>query len=202
MESESTYLLVALPAEAKPLIRAFNLKRRQPDGPFPHYVNNGLSLVLTGPGKRRASEAINHLLTLKPGEFNHWINLGIMGHATEKRGTCLLIDQVIDASSGSTWDLNPLPDLSDTRSSPLLCVEKAEVTYAKPVGFDMESAAIAAALSEHNALPRLHMIKVVSDNPNHPSHEISGRMVSELMSGHLPTIASLINRLQTHAETQ
>jgi nucleoside phosphorylase len=201
MTPEATYLLVALPAEAKPLIHAFDLKRRQPDGAFPLYSNGHLSLLITGPGKCAAGKAVHYLHALKPEALSHWINLGIAGHATQAWGSCLLVDRVIDSDSGMEWPLKPFPDLPETALTPLRCVAEAELEYTVPAGYDMESAAIANALLELEALSRLHIVKVVSDNPSHPSERISARMINELISRHLPTITSLISRLN-HAETQ
>ena len=64
MPADELVLLVALKAEAKPLIKAFGLQRQQPDGAFPRYRNGPLSLVLTGPGTEAAVQATRFALTL------------------------------------------------------------------------------------------------------------------------------------------
>jgi hypothetical protein len=202
MSAVAIHLLVALPAEAKPLIRAFGLKRQQPDAAFPRYVNGPLTLVISGPGKDAAGSAAAFLQRLNGEGPQHWINIGISGHAQLEPGACLLAEDVTDTQSGRQWRLCPMSDLADTIVGPLRCVGEAERAFPVAAGYDMESAAIASTLSEFGALSRLHILKIISDNPSHPSRGINGRMVSELIARHLPTLESLISRLQAHAQTR
>lgn len=202
MTTVAIHLLVALPAEAKPLIRAFELKRLQPDAAFPRYGKGPLSLVVSGPGMEAAGGAAEFLRQLNDDSSSYWINLGIAGHTLLEPGDCLLAENVCDAHSGQQWSLRPVPDLPDTTIGPLRCVREAETAFATAAGYDMESAAIASTLSEFDALSRLHILKVISDNPNHPSRRINGRMVEMLIERHLPTLESLIIRLQAHAQAR
>jgi hypothetical protein len=200
MSSPPIHLLVALPAEAKPLIRAFGLKRLQPAGSPPRYANGPLSLTLSGPGMEAAGNAMASLQGLHGDSGCHWINLGIAGHARLETGACLLADAVTDSNTGEQWTLNPIRDLPATTLGPLRCVASAEHRYALCAGYDMESAAIARSLCQRGRLARLQILKVISDNPGHPSGEISAKMVSNLIERQLPTLKTLIQRLQTHAE--
>jgi adenosylhomocysteine nucleosidase len=199
MTSTPIHLLVALPAEAKPLIRAFGLKRLPPDGEAPRYVKGALSLTLTGLGMEAAGSALASLYRQSEGHRRHWINLGIAGHARLEPGVCLLADEITDSHTGEQWRLNPIRDLPETTIGPLRSVREAETAFATTAGYDMESAAIARTLSKFGTLAKLQVLKVISDNPEHPSRHISGRMVSELIERQLPTLESLIARLQTHA---
>jgi adenosylhomocysteine nucleosidase len=193
------HLLVALPAEAKPLIHAFNLRRLQPDGPFPRYVAGPLSLLLSGPGREAAGSAVEFSQQLTGDEQNHWINVGIAGHAQLAPGSCLLADSVTDVQNGRYWPLQPPRDLAETTLGPLRCVAQAESRFAEVAGYDMESSAIAENLAESDALSRLQILKVISDNPDNPSQRINGKLVRELIESQLPHIAALISRLQVHA---
>ena len=40
--------VVALPAEARPLIDRYRLRRRQPAGPFPIYETGSIALIVSG----------------------------------------------------------------------------------------------------------------------------------------------------------
>ncbi len=202
MSSLLIHLLVALPAEAKPLIRAFGLKRSQPDNSPPRYANGPLSLTLCGPGMEAAGTATASLHALHGDSGCHWINLGIAGHARLETGSCLLADAVTDGHTEEHWVLNPIRDLPEVTVGPLRCVRNPESLFANCAGYDMESAAIARTLSGIGALGRLQILKVISDNPDHPSCRINGRMVRELIERQLPTLKSLIGRLQTHAESR
>jgi nucleoside phosphorylase len=202
MTSTPIHLLVALPAEAKPLIRAFGLKRLQPDREAPRYVKGTLTLTLTGVGMEAAGSALASLHRQSEEHQCHWINLGVAGHTRLEPGTCLLADEITDSHTGERWRLNPIQDLPKTTIGPLRSVRVPETAFATTAGYDMESAAIARTLSEFGALTKLQVLKVISDNPGHPSRHITGRMVSELIERQLPTLESLIARLQTHAQTR
>jgi hypothetical protein len=202
MYPNEVILLVALPAEAKPLIRAFGLQRRQPDGAFPRYVNGPLTLVLTGPGEQAAGKATTYALTSVASEPSLWVNLGIAGHGTLAQGECLLAECIREISSGQEWCLQAPAVAPDFALSPLHCVPEPETGYAEAVGYDMESAAIARALSQRDLLSRLQVVKVVSDNPTLPAQGIGARMVGELIQAQLPTIKNLINRLRPNAQPQ
>jgi hypothetical protein len=202
MKILTTYLLVALPAEAKPLIQAFSLRRQQPDGPFPRYCAGPLSLLLSGPGREAAGDAVEYSQQLNPDGQCHWINLGIAGHAYLRPGSCLLADSVTDPQTGGSWRLQPPKDLPAATVAPLYCVAQAENRYAEAAGYDMESAAIVERLAKADALSRLQILKIVSDNPDNPSRQISAKMVRKLIESQLPLITTLISRLQNHARTR
>jgi hypothetical protein len=202
MRPDEVILLVALPAEAKPLIRAFGLQRRQPDGAFPRYVSGPLTLVLTGPGDQAASKATTFALTSAASQPSLWLNLGIAGHGTLARGTCLLAEQIIEARSGRQRRLQPPAGAAGLTRGALHCVSEPQTGYTKAVGYDMESAAIAGVLSQQGLLPRLQVLKVVSDNPNHPATGISARMVNELIQEQLPAIENLIKLFHPDAQSQ
>lgn len=199
METEEIIFLVALPAEAKPLIRAFELRRRQPDGAFPCYVNGPLSLVLTGPGTQAAGDATRFSIGQSAAETAKWVNLGIAGHSQLAPGSCLLADHIKQPGTGREWRLQPPTGQTAFTLGPLHCVAQPETRYVEAAGYDMESAAIAEALSDKELLLRLQVVKIISDNPHHPARGISARMVGDLIQAQLPHIEGLIKHLQQHA---
>ena len=201
MTDPTLCLVVALPAEAKPVIRALGLKRLQPDGRFPRYGRGAITLLLSGPGQKACGEAVAFAQQRCSNPRTQWLNLGIAGHARLVPGDTLLADRIVDTATGESWTLSPAAGLPHTVSGPLHCVAEAESRFESPVGYDMESAAIARALREQACLDRLHVLKVISDNPANPSRRISGRMVGELIENALPTLNLLVRRLLPHAET-
>lgn len=191
-------LLTALPPEAKPLIRRFALQRRQPDGEFPLYVSQNVTLCLCGPGSESAAQAINFLLDNQSTSAAGWINLGIAGHATFDRGDCLLVNNVIDQGTGECWELTSLP-LEGIGRSDLRCVPLPESAYTEDCAFDMESAGFTAGLAKANLLHRGQILKVVSDNPRQPASEINAKMVANLIEVSIPTLSRLMEQLRYHA---
>ncbi len=202
MTDHSLCLVVALPAEAKPVIRALGLKRLQPDGAYPRYGRGAITLVLSGAGRDAAGKAVAWMASMSADDTAHWINLGIAGHAALQPGQALLADRIIDTATGERWTLKPFSGLPAIQIGSLHCVTQAETRFAEPVAYDMEASAIARVLDERNALSRLQVLKVISDNPANPSRRINARMVAELIEGALPTLQIMIRYLVSHAETR
>ncbi len=191
-------LLLALPPEAKPLIRHFALQRRQPDGEFPLYVSQEICLCLSGPGRDAMQQAIKFLLQHQSSPASGWINVGIAGHSTLDRGRCLLIDSVIEPSTGERWGLNSLT-LEGVSRSQLHCVSQPESSYTQNTAYDMESTGFTAALREADLLHRGQILKIVSDNPRQPSSEINGKMVANLIEESIPILSQLMEQLLSDA---
>ncbi len=81
-------LVVALPAEARPLIEFFRLKEKTTIGTFRMYRQEDMSLVISGPGKIAAAAATALLAgSNTTGKQAAWLNIGIAGHATYAIGT-------------------------------------------------------------------------------------------------------------------
>ncbi|MEJ2453774.1 MAG: hypothetical protein P8103_06400 [Candidatus Thiodiazotropha sp.] len=202
MKGHSLCLVVALPAEAKPVIRALGLKRLQPDGAYPRYGRGAITLVLSGPGQLAAGKAVAWIASMSANSATYWINLGIAGHARLQPGEVVCADRVIDTSTGEAWALEPLSGLPATRIGPLRCVVEAETRFADVAAYDMESSAIARVLAGDSALSRLQVLKIISDNPANPSRGINAKMVAKLIEGALPTLETMIHCLLPHAETR
>ncbi|MCU7811741.1 MAG: hypothetical protein KZQ77_10970, partial [Candidatus Thiodiazotropha sp. (ex Notomyrtea botanica)] len=108
MTERQVNILVALPAEAKPIIRAYDLQRKQPDGLFPRYVKQPFTLVLTGPGTEAMEKSVAFLHSQQQEDNSAiWLNIGITGHGSLTCGTCLLAESVNDLPSARYWQLSP-----------------------------------------------------------------------------------------------
>jgi len=187
-------LLVALPAEAKPLIQALSLKRIQPDGPCPLYAGDGINLALSGVGRDAMTKAI-HYLNDRSEDKCRWLNVGIAGHATLALGESLLASSVIDTLSGRQWQLQPVVGLL-VNQGVLCCVSEPESVYAQAMGYDMESGGFALTLSTLGLLDHAQVLKVISDNPQQPAERINARIVSQLIGQQCHVIQSLIEALR------
>lgn len=195
MSAVPVNLAVALPAEAKPLIRAFGLRRLQPDeGAPPLYLGRHIALVLTGPGAEAMAQGVIRLGDCRPDADARWLNLGIAGHGSLALGSCLLAQSVIDLHAARRWAMHP-PALVGMHTGPLRCVREAVSDYAADTAYDMESGGFAAALEARGALQRAAILKIVSDGPDQPTARINGRMVGDLVQRAIPLITTLIGRL-------
>ena len=115
-------LVVALPAEARPLIKHYSLNRQQAHDAFPLYRNERMALVVCGPGKIAAATATTWLAELIPGKQRAaWLNIGVAGHATHDIGTGLLVNRISDHASNKSWYPPQVHDLDMATGSLRLC---------------------------------------------------------------------------------
>jgi adenosylhomocysteine nucleosidase len=195
MKTVPINLAVALPAEAKALIRSFGLRRLQPDdGAPPLYLGARIALVLTGVGAEAMARGVVRLYDYRPDADARWLNLGIAGHGSLALGSCLLAQSVTDRHTLRHWSMHP-PALAGLHTAPLHCVREAVSDYAADTAYDMESGGFTAALERRGALQRADILKIVSDGPNHSTTRISARMVDDLVQRAIPLITTLIDRL-------
>jgi len=182
--------VVALPAEAKPLIAHFGLKRKQPDGDFPIYQNGSISLVRSGVGRKAAANAVSFLLCHHNQQKDIiWINLGIAGHATREIGEIILAKYIIDASSQQLWRIPSCLNLSCELET-LTTLSQPEFHYTRPGMFDMEAAGFLSALKGNG-----YCLKIISDNSRQPGHGIKAKWVSQLITEQLNKIDQLMDQL-------
>ncbi len=188
MSTHPFNLVVALPAESKPLIAHFGLKRQQPDGDFPIYQKGAISLIRSGIGKAAAKKATRTLLTHQQEE-HIWINLGIAGHASRPIGDMVLAQHTLDEASQQQWalpsDLDPPCELER-----LTTVSQPEFDYTRPGAFDMEAAGFLSALDGNG-----YCLKIISDNRHHPGHGMRAKWVSQLIKEQLGKIEQFMGQL-------
>jgi nucleoside phosphorylase len=185
-------LIVALPAEAKPLNQYFGLKRVQPDGDYPIYRNEDIQLVLSGTGRQQAADAYQ---SLSSTDADYWLNIGIAGHPTAAIGELFQVNQVYDRSTEKSWKL-PCQHAPSLPRSRLTTVNEAITDYPENALYDMEAAGIIDRLAEHDQLARTTVLKVVSDNVENPTKQINGQLVKLLINNHLNTIDKLLHAIR------
>ncbi|MCG7983739.1 MAG: hypothetical protein JAY90_13445 [Candidatus Thiodiazotropha lotti] len=187
-------LLTALPAEAKPLIKCFTLQRHQPLGAIPLYKAQGIHLAVSGPGLKSIPPAVSYLQEMTPkGSQPVWINLGICGHGSLAIGELLLADQVT-TPDGLQWKLQSPVD-SIANHGQLSCVSSPQAAYQPQMAYDMESSGFLASLTPTTSLDRVHILKVVSDNPENGIETINAKRVNKLITDQISLIREFIERV-------
>ncbi len=188
-------LVAALPAEAKPMVSRFKLKRVLPDRGFPVYSNQRISLVVCGVGKVNAAAACTFLYTLNGCPQNTiWVNLGIAGHGLRAVGDTLLAHHILDAASGRQWYpvqafKPPCPsDSLETRDRP-------DFEYDHGHAIDMEASGFYPTALRFTTAELVQCLKVVSDNPDRPGQGINAKSVQELIGDQLDLLDLLLVRL-------
>ena len=189
------HLVVAIPCEARPLLRHFGLRAALDKGPFRVYENEQLRLIVSGVGKLAAAAATAYLQGRHRTRGDcGWLNIGTAGHADCPVGSGLLAHCIRDAGSGLNW-YPPL--LLETRvpTAMVVTVEQPETGYPGAAAYDMEAAGFAAAASRCATSELVHSYKVISDNRQQPVGQVTKGFVEELISAQLDTIEQLLQPL-------
>jgi hypothetical protein len=188
-------LVVALPAEARPLIAHYKLTDKTTIGAFRIYRQAGMSLIISGPGKIAAAAATALLAGANtPGEQVAWLNIGIAGHASHATGQGLLAHRITDRATGKSWYPPQLFDLA-TPTTSLVTVDAPENNYPRNVAYDMEASGYYAVATRFSTAELVHCFKVVSDNREQSAITVTAESCAQLVSRKLDEIDLLLDAL-------
>ena len=190
-------MVIALPAEAKPVRRHFDLQREQESSPFPLYRNSEIALVLSGPGKESAGKATTWLYQhLRPQTDALWLNLGIAGHSDRAVGEAVQANLIEDRVSGDCWNtvLARKPALENER---VITLDTPDLDYSQAGVVDMEAAGFYRAALEFTAAEQILCIKVISDNRQQPASQINGKRVSGLIEQQTELLDTIVGSYRT-----
>ncbi len=188
-------MLVALPAEARPLRRHFGLLRDNRCTALPLYRRDRLALAISGPGIGPAHGAtVAARAWLGPGPRSAWLNIGIAGHRSHPVGSAILAREVRDHRDVRHWIVPPPPAWSG-ETGLLITVPRPETRYPARALYDMEGVGFFAAAREFAPPQRVQALKIVSDNRAHPPDGLDGRRVSRLIEAQLERVGQLIEAL-------
>ena len=188
-------LVVALPAEARPLIERYRLNEKTTIGTFRVYRHADMSLIISGPGKIAAAAATALLAgSNTPGKQAAWLNIGIAGHATYSTGQSLLAHRITDHATGKNWYPPQLFDLPTTTVS-LLTVDIPENSYRQDVAYDMEASGYYPVASRFSSTELVQCFKVISDNREQSTATITAERCSQLVTRKLDEIDALVRAL-------
>ncbi len=195
------HLLVALRSEARPLVRHFGLEPL-PGGIVgrPVYAGTDLRLIVTGMGKSRTALAVEGMWGLdRTDSVAAWLNVGIAGHRNLPIGEAILADEVVEAATGRSWKLHPIAG-APCRVGSVCTVETVEKQYPTAAVYEMEAASLCPRVPEALGRGLLQILKVVSDNRQTGTQQISARFVEGLIERQLQLVDWLIGELRTKIE--
>ncbi len=187
-------ILVALPCEAKPINQLLGLQRLQPDRELPLYLGADCLLVLAGHGMQAAVAGVSLLQRHNSNANASWLNIGIAGHADLSLGEALLASSVIAPDDKKTWDMT-IPSNLNCPAFSVQTVARPVFDYPDKVAYDMEAAGFVATAAALSPMEKIHVLKIVSDNPDNPSREINAKMVSRLIQAQSALIRQLVQRI-------
>lgn len=193
------YIVVALQAEARPLISHFGLERADELEPLELYRRPDLMVVVTGVGRAAVEATIDAMQDDLPVEAQSvWLNLGVAGHRNLPIGTEVLATEVVEESSGRSWTLIPPEDFAGELGT-VRSVAHVEVDYATQQLYEMEAAAFCERTLTLTSPELVQVLKVVSDNLETGALCVSAHQVQGLVETSLPQIDRLVSYLHRRA---
>ncbi|MDG1138017.1 MAG: hypothetical protein P8N49_00655 [Opitutales bacterium] len=189
--------IIALQAEAKPLIDALKLKKVSGSLPFPTFQNDNHQLVVSGIGKIASAGATGFSLGKSHAQDHPFpfLNIGIAGHGSLGVGTLFIADRIFSENHSSIYYPPQLVD-SEIIRSPLQTCELPNRDYQEKKGYDMEAHSFYTTASKCVTRELVQVIKIVSDNLHQPLDTFNPKVVSKLVETNLPTILGLVRSLE------
>lgn len=189
------HLVVAVDAEAKPLISWFGLRRQQPDRGFPVFRHAHIALVVSGPGKANAAAATAHLHAACGYPRNAlWVNIGVAGHRDLPVGSCQVAHAITDSATGRNW-YPPQAITPPWPGAPVMTVDTPDTDYACGELADMEASGFYATACRFSTSELVQVVKVVSDNAGHPAENLRASHLTALLGQQLDALDLFLHRL-------
>ncbi|MDN5276579.1 MAG: hypothetical protein PWR01_544 [Clostridiales bacterium] len=204
------YIVTALPCEASPIVKKYDLKRDDACRHFPLYRSDGMFLIVSGVGKMASAIATAYLIAqnVKRDEAGAEeglaiINIGVCGTLNQRYpiGTPLLIHKVIDHETGKQYfpDIlieHPFEEGSiETHND----VVRREDVLSGRVELqadlvDMEASGFFQAASRFLAPHQIYVIKVVGDYLD--VVDFDRQRVAQCISGALDAVDGFIKQVE------
>jgi len=195
VENAMLRFVVALPAEARPLVDRFGMALAS-ESPFPVYRSPEAWLVISGHGRAAAAAATPYLHLASGGALGRaWLNVGLGGHGQRTLGEGVVAHKISDAASGASWYPQLVID-SPSPTVPVLTVERVEEEYEPPWVYESEAAGFFPTACRFSVAELVHCYKVVSDNPDATlSRRMSNASIEELIAGNLEDVEAFARGL-------
>ena len=161
----------------------------------PAFAGSDLRLIVTGLGRSRAALAVEGLSgLLRPSSVVAWLNIGIAGHRDLPIGEAILADEVVDAATGQSWRLHPIPG-APCRIGSVCTVETVEERYPTEAAYEMEAASLCPRVPDARGAGLLQIVKIVSDNRQTETQQISAELVEELIERQSHLVEWMVSEL-------
>ncbi len=184
-------IVVALPAEARPIASHFGLDRYSQLDPLAIYHRPDMALIVSGPGSESAATAVRDLSQNLDSEVQcAWLNVGVAGHRTLPVGTPVLAASVLADSDGQSLRLDP-PDLN-CETGVIRTVDRIESGFEDDCLYEMEAFGFCSEAMKVSDAKLVQVLKIVSDNLETGTGYVSARTVQTLMESCLPLIDRLV----------
>jgi adenosylhomocysteine nucleosidase len=193
-------LVIAHGLEARVILDYFSLELVE-DKEFKIYKNQaGMQAIVSGMGVENASAATTVLgkRDLEQGlgeKLRAWLNIGIAGHPEAGLGSCFYASKIVNRSSGEAQF--PAPILTGLTSATVVTVDEPEVDYPESVLYEMEASGFWRAAIEFTSLEFVQCLKIVSDNKELSTENVTKQVVLDLMRDNIEAIQGCCSQLQS-----
>ncbi len=184
--------VVALSAEARPIIERYRLERQE--GTWPVYSRDDVALVVSGVGTTAAAAATG-FLHARTGEHRDasWVNVGIAGHRDSRVGNALVAHTI---RAGERRFFPPRIGTTRLETAPLETVDRVEEAFQDDALYDMEAAGFYETALRFATAELVQCFKVVSDNRRTSWIEVSAEHVERLIRENLDSLDDLVGSLR------
>ncbi len=192
--SYSIRFVVALEAEAEPIIEDYGLKRIHEINLFKVYRNNLANywLIVSGIGSINAATASIFLYQYSnANKSSFWFNIGIAGYFTGPAGEIFLVDKILDEVTCQTH----FPRSALTKKikrDELLTVSKPREPLSTSHLIDMEGFSFFDVVNRFAVRELITVLKVVSDFPSYGYTKITKNIARNLISNILPDLREFV----------
>ncbi len=188
-----TTIVVALAAEARPIVRHFGL-RPTASQPFRVYQGEAVRLIVSGVGSAASAAAVDHLGGGRGRRPRAWINVGIAGHRDAALGGLRLASRIVDRKSGRAWYPPAVFD-PPCAGAQVTTVDDVERELTGDFLYEMEAAGFYPAALRFATAELVQVLKVVSDNRVERAERLTAARVGELIAQGLPVVEKVVREL-------
>lgn len=188
-------LVVALQAEARPLIDRLALVADSDATGFHVYRGKDCALVVSGVGQIAAASATAYLQAfLGEGDGHPWLNVGVAGHGRLPLGTPVLAHKVSVETGSKRWYPGMVVDWGG-ETAEVRTLASPSMNYQVGLLYDMEAAGFYPTACRFSSTELVHCLKIVSDNRGVPVSEVTREQVVTLIDTAIPVLKTLLSGL-------
>ena len=195
-----TQFVVALRAEAHPLIEMYRLLPEDTPSTFPTFKQGDKRLVICGVGKHRAAAATSHLFeTSEKKLLEVWLNIGIAGHRDRPTGSILRAHTVQNVSKSTIFH----PGLIGSERFETACittVDQPETTFRSTDIYDMEAVGFFETAVRFSTAELVQCLKIISDNRESGIRGLTNKRITTLLEENLLLISDFVTVLEKLAQ--
>lgn len=187
-------IVVALSAEAKPIIEHLELERLTLPSPFKLFQDDTYQLVISGIGKKNMAKAVSFLHGRRTCKNAPWLNIGLIGHGSAKLGEVFQIAKFFDEQNEKSGFPPQIYSTPTTKTFLHTC-DKPSSEYQIGTAYDMEGSAFFETAYQFSTTELVQSVKIVSDNPEYPVSCFDKSKVHSLIAPALPLIKNLTKEM-------